>query len=105
MDRAKSDRRSAEKKAMTAADHARLAAYYQAKAKGLQAKMMEEEELVATYGQDLRYYERTKIPNPYHSAKSLAGYYRMEWQKASSQAAEHQSIAKSMSARPTVAAR
>ena len=42
---------------------------------------------------------RTKIPNPYWSARALAGMYRADLKKAVKRAADHQKIAESLQAK------
>jgi len=90
--------RKAEKEARTAADHARLAAYYQSKAQRLQTKLAEAEDLVDYWGRKSEMVNRQKIPNPYFSAKNLAGSYREELERTTKLAADHRKMADSLQA-------
>ena len=90
--------RKAESEARTAADHSRLAAYYEFKARKAQANLTEEEEQMKHWGAMA---DRTKIPNPYSSARALAGMYRAELKKMTKLAAHHRKIAESLQGRPT----
>jgi hypothetical protein len=89
--------RKAESQARTAADHLRLAAYYEFKARQAQANLNEEEEQMKHWGGMA---DRTKIPNPYWSARALAGMYRAELKKMTKLAADHRKIAESLEGRP-----
>ncbi|MGA2715438.1 MAG: hypothetical protein ABSG41_20250 [Bryobacteraceae bacterium] len=88
--------RRAEREARTAADHLRLAAYYRSKARQAQANLTEEEEQMKYWGWMA---DRTKIPNPYWSARALTGMYRADLKKALKLAADHQRIAESLEAK------
>jgi hypothetical protein len=85
--------RKAEAEARTADDHLRLAAYYQAKARQAQADLAEEEARMKQWGWMA---DRTKIPNPYWSARALAGMYREDLKRALKKAADHLKLARSM---------
>jgi hypothetical protein len=87
--------RRAESTARTASDHLRLAAYYQAKARRAQANLNEEEEQMKHWAYMA---DRTKIPNPYWSARALAGMYREELKSAARLAADHQRKADALAA-------
>jgi len=89
--------RKAEAQARTAADHLRLAEYYEFKARQAQANLAEEEEQMKHWGWMA---DRTKIPNPYWSARALAGMYRSELKNMTKRAADHRRIAESLEARP-----
>jgi len=82
--------RRAEAEAHTPEDHLRLAAYYTARARQTQADLAEAEE-------DMRRWAsmelRTKIPNPYWSARERAGMYRADLKKWLQRAAAHQRLA------------
>ena len=90
--------RKAEASAKTAADHIRLAVYYETQAKQTQSKLAEAEDLVNYWGQKSWMVERTKVPNPYSDAKSLATTYRMELDKETKLAADHRKMAETMTA-------
>jgi hypothetical protein len=87
--------RKAEATAKTVADHLRLAAYYQAKAHRAQANLTEEEDQMKHWASMA---DRTKIPNPYWSARALAGMYREELKRAEKLAADHQRKADALEA-------
>jgi hypothetical protein len=87
--------RRAEATARTAADHLRLAAYYQSKARRAQANLTEEEDQMKHWASMA---DRTKIPNPYWSARALAGMYREELKRAAKLAADHQRKADALEA-------
>jgi hypothetical protein len=87
--------RRAEATARTAADHLRLAAYYQTKARRAQANLTEEEDQMNHWASMAG---RTKIPNPYWSARALAGMYREELKRAAKLAADHQRKADALAA-------
>jgi len=82
--------RHAEAEARTPEEHRRLAAYYSARARQAQADLAEAED-------DMRRWAsmetRTKIPNPYWSARARAGMYRADLQKWRQRAAVHQRLA------------
>ena len=90
--------RSAETAVRTADDHFRLAAWYRADARQIQAKLTEQEDLVRYRAQQPEMATRTKIPNPYWSARALARVYREKLQHATKQAASHQQLAESLAA-------
>ncbi len=92
--------RKAEADAKTAADHIRLAAFYQSKALRIQHDLAEAEDLVNYWSQQYRVAGRTKVPNPYTVARSRAERYRSELKKTSKLAADHQRTAESLQARP-----
>jgi hypothetical protein len=91
----KKELREAESSARTPAEHVRIAAYYQSEVKDLQARLAEQEEMVAHYS---FMSDRTKLPNAYSSSKNRAEYYRSELAKASKLAADHEKMAQSGSA-------
>jgi len=89
--------RKAEAQAGTSADHLRLAEYYESKARQARANLAEEEEQMKHWGWMA---DRTKIPNPYWSARALAGMYRAELKNMTKRAADHRRIAESLQAKP-----
>lgn len=96
--RSASDVRKAEATAKTAADHRVIAAYYQSQAQKFQTKLSEQEELVNYWGEKSWMVGRTKQPNPYSTAVSLAQTYRAELARTSELAATHLRMAESLSA-------
>ena len=85
--------RTAEANAKSKADHLRLAAYYRSKAQQSQAKLADAEVQLKNWS----WMEgRTKVPNPYTSSKSLVDQYRVEFDKYSQLAANHEKIAQSL---------
>lgn len=93
-----SDVHKAEAGAKTASDHLRLAAYYRSKAERTRTKLAGEEDLVKYWSKQPGMAGRTKVPNPYASALTLAERYRAELQKVSKLADDHQKIAESSQA-------
>jgi hypothetical protein len=87
--------RQAEATAKTAADHLRLAVYYQTQAQQTQAKLAEAEDQVKHYSFMA---DRTKVPNAYTSSKTLADRYRYELEKDTKLAAEHKKMAETLQA-------
>jgi hypothetical protein len=83
----------AEKEAKTAADHLRLASYYRSKARRAQANVAEEEAEMQRWGSMA---DRTKIPNPYWSARQLARMYREEAKEATKRAVAHEKMAEGL---------
>jgi hypothetical protein len=92
------DARKAEAEAKTAADHRLIAAYYQAQAQKLQTKLSEQEDLVNYWGEKSWMVGRTKQPNPYSTAVSMAQTYRAELARVSERAAFHTRMAESLPA-------
>jgi hypothetical protein len=90
--------RKAEASAKTAADHLRLAMYYETKAKQTQSKLAEAEDSVNYWGSKSWMVGRTKVPNPYSDAKSRAATYRMEYEKETKLAADHRHLAETLQA-------
>jgi hypothetical protein len=84
------DVRRAEAEARTPEDHLRLAGYYMAKARQAQADLVEAEEDMQRWASMAG---RTKIPNPYWSARARAGMYQSDLQKSLKRAAVHQRLA------------
>jgi hypothetical protein len=82
--------RRAEAEARTPEAHLRLAAYYMAKARQAQADLAEAEEDMQRWASMA---SRTKIPNPYWSARARAGMYRSDLQKWLKRVAAHQRLA------------
>ena len=87
----KADLRKALADAKTPADHARLADYYEQIARSYAQKQSEEEQIAA--GWRKQYENWTKVPNPYHSAMNLAGYYRQRAKDAKARAQEQNRLA------------
>ncbi len=81
--------------ATNAEDHLRLAAYYSANIKKLQADLAEEENLMQHWASVEGMADRNKIPNPYWSAKTLAQVYRAQLEKETRLAAEQRNMADS----------
>jgi hypothetical protein len=90
--------RKAEAQAKTAADHLRLAAWYQSEASQTQTKLTEEENLVNYLGQKPGVVDRTKIPNPYWNARAWVRIYREKLDRVTKLAANHIRIAESLEA-------
>ena len=82
--------RELEKSATTAADHERLAAYYQSQAVQAQKKLTDAEELEKKWGPMER---ASKVPDPYPHARRLVNEYSAQLQKYSRLAADHQWMA------------
>jgi hypothetical protein len=82
--------RELEKSAITAADHERLAAYYQSQAEQAQKKLTDAEELEKKWGPMER---ASKVPDPYPHARRLVLDYSAQVQKYARLAADHQWIA------------
>ena len=87
----KAELRAALATARTAADHARIAAYYRETARTYTQKQAEEEQIAARLAK--QYEGWTKSPNPYRSAVNLAGYYRQQARDASARAAKQDRLA------------
>ena len=78
--------------AKTPADHERIAAYYRAEAQHLAAQHREhEEDLVEYYKSPSRY--PTKYPTMGDHCRSLASYYKMAAERASTLADMHEKLA------------
>jgi hypothetical protein len=90
--------RKAEASARTVADHLRLALYYEAKARETESKLMDAQDLVNYWGQKSWMVNRTKVPNPYSSAKSLADSYRAEFERETKLAAGHRRMVEMLQA-------
>jgi hypothetical protein len=82
--------RELEKSAVTAADHERLAAYYQSQAEQAQKKLADAEELEKKWGPAER---ASKVPDPYPHARRLVAEYSAQAQKYSRLAEDHQWMA------------
>ena len=82
--------RELEKSAVTAADHQRLAAYYQSQALQAQKKLTDAEELEKKWW---RMERASKVPDPYPHARRLVAEYSAEVQKYSRLAEDHQWMA------------
>jgi len=82
--------RQMEKTAVTASDHERLAAYYQAQAQLAEKKLQDAQELLKKWGP---VEEASKTPDPYPHARRMVWEYSAELQKYSRLAADHQWIA------------
>jgi hypothetical protein len=89
--------RKIESQAKSAEDHLRIAQFYEAQAKLMQAKLAEAEDLVKYWGGNSTVVlnNNNKAPNPYWSAKNRAEYLRAEKEAAGKHAAEQQSLAES----------
>ncbi len=87
----KADLRNALATAKTPADHARIADYYEQLKLSYVRKQTEEEDIAARWKK--QYENWTKIPNPYHSAVNLAGYYRQMAKDAAAHAREQNKLA------------
>jgi len=90
--------RKAEAQARTAADHLRLADWYQHEALQTQAQLKEAEDLAEYLGRKPGTATLTKIPNPYWNARAWARIYREKLQKVTKLAAYHQKMAESLQA-------
>jgi len=82
--------RELEKSATTAADHERLAAYYQSQAEQAQKKLTDAEELEKKWGPAER---ASKVPDPYPHARRLVAEYGAQVQKYARLAEDHQWMA------------
>jgi len=87
--------RKAEGQAKTAADHLRLAAWYQSETLRIQTQLKEAEDEVEYLGRKPGMVALTKIPNPYWNARAWARLYRERLQKVTKLAAWHQKMAES----------
>jgi hypothetical protein len=90
--------RRAEAQARTAADHFRIAVWYQSQARLTQMKLTEEEDLVKYWGQQPGMVDRTKIPNPYWNARAWVSIYREKLKRVTRLAADHERMAESLQA-------
>jgi hypothetical protein len=88
--------RKAEAQAKTAADHLRLAAWYQHEALQTRADLKEAEDQVEYLGRKPGMVALTKIPNPYWNARAWVRIYREKLQKVTKLAAYHQKMAESL---------
>jgi hypothetical protein len=88
--------RKAEKQARTAADHLRLAAWYQAEAQRTRTQLKEAEDEAEYWGRNPGMVTLTKIPNPYWNARAWARIYREKLQKVTKLAASHEKMAESL---------
>lgn len=86
----KAELRKALATAKTPADHARLADYYEQLTLLYARKQSEEEQIAARWKK--QYETWTKVPNPYHSAVNLAGYYRQLAKDAAAHAQEQNKL-------------
>ena len=93
--------RKAEKEAQTAADHLRLATWYQAEMQRTRTQLTEQEDLVKHFSQMPGIADRTKIPNPYWSAQALARLYREKLQDVTKLASSHLKMAEALQANAT----
>ena len=82
--------RELEKSAITAADHERLAAYYQSQAEQAQKKLADAEELEKKWGPIER---ASKVPDPYPHARRLVAEYSAQVQKYARLAEDHEWMA------------
>jgi hypothetical protein len=90
----------AEGEARTAADHLRLAEYYQAQAQRTKSELADAEDTLSHWS----WMEgRTKVPNPYTSTKSRVDILRAQYEKDAVLATHHEEIAKSLQGGPTQA--
>jgi hypothetical protein len=71
----------------------RLSAWYQVEIRETQAMLTEQEALVNELSRRPDLVVRTKIPNPYWTARAWAGIYREKLQKAKKLAAWHRKMA------------
>ncbi len=88
--------RKAEAGARTAADHVRLAAWYQSEVVATQAQLKEAEDQVRYWSQKPGMVALTKIPNPYWNARAWAQIYREKLQKVTKRAVFHEKMAESL---------
>jgi hypothetical protein len=88
--------RKAEAGAKTAADHLRLAIYYESRVKLTQSKLAEAEDLVNYWAKKDWMVSSAKVPNPYWSAKSRADSFRTELDEDTKLAANHRKAAESL---------
>jgi hypothetical protein len=86
----KSQVKKAEAEAKTQADHLRLVVYYQSKARETQSKLADAEDQMKHYSFMA---DRTKVPNPYTSSRTLVERYRAEIDDSLKLAAAHQKMA------------
>jgi hypothetical protein len=82
--------RELEKSAITAADHERLAAYYQSQAEQAEKKLAGAQELEKKWGPAER---ASKVPDPYPHARRLVWEYSAQVQKYSRLAEDHEWMA------------
>ena len=82
--------RQLEKTAINAADHRRLAAYYQVQAEQADKKLADAQELERKWGPMER---ASKTPDPYPHARRLVNEYTAQVQKYSRLAADHEWMA------------
>ena len=82
--------RELEKSAVTAGDHHRLAAYYQAQALVAQKNLLDAQELYKKWGQSER---ASKVPDPYPHSQRLIQEYSAQLEKFSRLSADHDWIA------------
>src|SRR5580692_4093042 len=82
--------RELEKSAVTAADHQRLAAYYQSQAEQSEKKLADAQELQKKWGAEER---ASKVPDPYPHSRRLVAEYSAQVQKYSRLAEDHQWMA------------
>jgi hypothetical protein len=82
--------REFEKSAVTAADHQRLAAYYQSQAEQSEKKLTDAQELQKKWGAEER---ASKVPDPYPHSRRLIAEYSTQVQKYSRLAEDHQWMA------------
>jgi len=88
--------KQAEATAKTAADHVRLAVYYESKAHQAQTELVDAEDQMKHYS----WMEgRTKVPNAYTSSKSLVDQYRAQFEESTKLAADHRRMAESLGSR------
>lgn len=88
--------RQAEAKAKSAADHVRIAEYYENQAKLMQAQLAETEDLVNYWLREAEAIPNRQAPSPYWSAKSRAEELLVEVESASTHAAEQHRLAQSL---------
>lgn len=88
--------RQVEDKARSAADHRKIAEYYQHQANLMRAKLSEAEDLVSYWSRDSAgIAPNNRNPNPYWSAKNYADALRAAAEAASARAAEQEKLAQS----------
>jgi hypothetical protein len=96
----KRELKAAEASARTPADYERIGYYYRVQAGDFRAKEAEAEQAEAQWSN--YYAERTKLPNPYSSARLLASFYESKAQQALNKAAEEVKLAHAAEASPEI---
>jgi hypothetical protein len=88
--------RRAETQAKSPEAHLQLAAYYTAQAERAKADLLDEETQMRHWAGVEGMADRTRIPNPYWSAKTLAAVYRARFERDTQLADDHRKTALSL---------